>query len=100
MNADGHRGPESVEAEAPEGGAGFPVARCATCDRVVLTHVVLDGAAEPRRRCIACDADVDATAVEWVDESALGRIGYALHDDAAGGCGRPGCGRGNCANRR
>ena len=27
-------------------------------------------------------------------------LGYGLHRAEEGGCGRPGCGRGNCSNRR
>ncbi|HJQ85258.1 MAG TPA: hypothetical protein VKA21_14330 [Candidatus Binatia bacterium] len=73
----------------------FPVSRCADCGRDVLTHVDGDDA----RRCVHCDADIDPAEVRWVAESELDALGYALHDDVAG-CGRPGCGRGNCANRQ
>lgn len=79
--------------------SGFPVARCAPCGRDVLTHVVLDAAGEARRCCVHCDADIDPGEVRWVVEAELDPLGYAVHDDEAG-CGRPGCGRGNCANRR
>src|SRR5439155_434532 len=35
-----------------------------------------------------------------LDESRLAPLGYAVGTEDEGGCGRPGCGRGNCANRR
>ena len=79
--------------------AGFPVARCAPCAREVLTHVALDDAGVPRRRCVHCDAELDPAEVRWIAEAELDPLGYALHADD-GGCGRPGCGKGNCANRR
>jgi hypothetical protein len=77
----------------------FPVARCAPCGRDVLTHVHLDARGEPRRLCLHCDAELDPTEVRWVEEAQLAPLGYGLERDD-GGCGRPGCGRGNCSNRR
>jgi hypothetical protein len=59
--------------------------------------VALDDLAEARR-CVHCDAEIDPEELRWVEE--LDRLGYVVHEDDAGGCGRPGCGRGNCANRR
>jgi len=85
---------------APEGTGTFPVARCARCDRDVLTHVHLDAEGEERRLCFHCDAEIDPRELRWVDEAAAAGFGYALEGDDTGGCGRPGCGRGNCANRR
>ena len=85
---------------AAAAGHGFPVSQCARCAREVLTHVHLDEAGEPRRLCLHCDAEIDPAAVRWVEESELEPLGYALGADEEGGCGRPGCGRGNCANRR
>ena len=83
---------------APEVHGAFPVARCGPCGRDVLTHMGLDDAGEARR-CVHCDAEIDPGELRWVDE--LDPLGYVVHDDdAAGGCVRPGCGRGNCANRR
>ena len=79
-------------------GDGFPVARCARCRRDVLTHVHVDGRGEPLRLCIRCDAAIDPEEVRWVGATALGPLGYGVEDE--GGCGRPGCGRGNCSNRR
>ena len=78
---------------------GVPVAHCERCARDVLTHVHLDAAGEPRRLCVHCDAEIES-AVHWVDEESLETLGYAFHRDDAEGCGRPGCGRGNCASRR
>jgi hypothetical protein len=77
----------------------FPVSRCARCARDVLTHVHVE-LGEPRRLCLHCDAEIDPAEVRWVDETTLASIGYGLEDEEAGGCGRPGCGRGNCSNRR
>ena len=85
---------------AVEAGDGFPVARCARCARDVLTHVHLDEGGEPRRLCLHCDAELDPAEVRWVDEARLGPLGYGLEREDGVGCGRPGCGRGNCSNRR
>ena len=76
---------------------GFPVAHCGVCERKVLTHVALDDLGDARR-CVHCNAEIDPREVRWVDE--LDPLGYVVHEDDPGGCGRPGCGRGNCANRR
>jgi hypothetical protein len=78
----------------------FPIARCAQCARQVLTHVHLGEDGEPRRLCLHCDAEIDPGEVRWVEEAALEPLGYGLHRAEEGGCGRPGCGRGNCQNRR
>ena len=80
--------------------AGFPVSRCAKCRRDVLTHVHLDERGEERRCCLHCDAEIDPREVRWVEEEELDRIGYELASEEGFGCGRPGCGRGNCSNRR
>jgi len=78
---------------------GFPVSRCGRCARDVLTHVHVDEDGEPQRRCVHCDADIDPAEVRWVADAALETLGYVVHGDD-GGCGRPGCGRGNCRERR
>ena len=78
----------------------FPVARCAPCGRDVLTHVHLDEDGRARRLCLHCDAELDPGEVRWVAEEHLGRLGYGVEIPTEGGCGRPGCGKGNCANRR
>jgi len=85
---------------APALESDFPVARCARCAREVLTHVHLDEDGEARRLCLHCDAEIDPVEVRWVDEVALEPLGYGLHRAEEGGCGRPGCGRGNCSNRQ
>jgi hypothetical protein len=77
---------------------GFPVARCARCARDVLTHVHLDARGDERRLCLHCDSELDPSEVRWVVEGELEPLGYGLEEE--GGCGRPGCGKGNCANRR
>ena len=79
-------------------GGGFPVARCARCARDVLTHVHLDARGEERRLCFHCDAELDPREVRWVAEGDLEPLGYGIEEE--GGCGRPGCGKGNCSNRR
>lgn len=79
-------------------GTGFPVARCARCDRDVLTHVHLDARGDERRLCFHCDAELDPREVRWVAERELEPLGYGIEEE--GGCGRPGCGKGNCSNRR
>lgn len=78
----------------------FPVAHCGRCARDVLTHVHLDATGAEERLCLHCDAAIDPSEVRWVVEGDLGGLGYDLLAEEAGGCGRPGCGRGNCANRR
>jgi hypothetical protein len=77
---------------------GFPVARCARCDRDVLTHVAVDAAGDERRCCIHCDADLDPAEVRWVEEAHLEGLGYGV-DGGEAGCGRPGCGKGSCGRR-
>lgn len=79
---------------------GFPIARCARCAREVLTHVHLDEGGRSCRLCFHCDAEIDPAEVRWVGEGDLEPLGYGLHQEETGGCGRPGCGRGNCSNRR
>jgi hypothetical protein len=80
--------------------AGFPVSRCARCSREVLTHVHLDAGGEAHRLCFHCDAEIDPAEVRWVSEEELEPLGYGFHRELGEGCGRPGCGRGNCTNRR
>ena len=79
-------------------GSGLPVARCARCARDVLTHVHLDARGDERRLCFHCDAELDPREVRWVAEGELEPLGYGIEEE--GGCGRPGCGKGNCSNRR
>ena len=77
----------------------FPIARCARCARDVLTHVHLDDAGLERRRCLHCDAEMDPQEIRWVLGGQLQALGYDVTDPNEG-CGRPGCGRGNCASRQ
>lgn len=79
--------------------SGFPVSRCARCGRDVLTHVHLDDGGRERRLCLHCDAEIDPREVRWVLQDELGPLGYDLEGEE-NGCGRPGCGKGNCAIRR
>ena len=79
---------------------GFPVARCAPCNREVLVHVVLDTGDHERIRCVTCDAEIDPLEVRWIAEAVLNELGYALDPEVGmAGCGRPGCGGGRCGNR-
>lgn len=87
----------TVGLEAP---GDLPVARCGRCGRDVLTHVHLDPGGAEQRLCLHCDAEIDPDEVRWVGEGDLEGLGYGLYAEDTGGCGRPGCGRGNCANRR
>jgi hypothetical protein len=76
----------------------FPVSRCVPCGRDVLVHVVLDGDARERIRCVGCDAEIDPLEVRWIAEPALNELGYAVGDEVGvSGCGRPGCGGGRCS---
>jgi hypothetical protein len=74
----------------------LPVARCALCARDVLTHVHLDDDGRERRLCLHCDAELDPAEVRWVASDGLAGLGYEVAPE--GGCGRPGCGQGRCAN--
>jgi hypothetical protein len=63
----------------------------------VLLHVQLDADERERIHCLACDAEIDPLEVRWVEEAALGELGYAVADAVGiSGCGRPGCGGGRC----
>lgn len=85
---------------SPVAAVDFPVSHCARCSRDVLTHVHVDDDGAERRRCLHCDAEIDPQEVRWVAEPELGPLGYDIQTDDGTGCGRPGCGRGNCSNRR
>ena len=83
---------------APE--VDFPVSHCARCGRDVLTHGYLDDGGAERRRCLHCDAEIDPRAIRWVLAGELDALGYDMGGDPGEGCGRPGCGKGNCASRQ
>jgi hypothetical protein len=73
----------------------FPIARCASCGRDVLAHLWLVDEREERYGCIHCDAELDPRELRWVDEVALGAVGYATWAEREH-CGRPDCGGGRC----
>jgi hypothetical protein len=77
---------------------GFPVGRCAPCGRDVLAHLTLDSQGRECRCCVHCDAELDPEELRWVPTVELDTFGYAVEDE--GGCGREGCGKGICPNRR
>ena len=68
----------------------LPSGPCPACEREVLVHPV-DRDGDEGWACVRCDGPV--AAVEWVGESALGRLGFDVHDPLASGCGT-GCGTG------
>ena len=43
---------------------------------------------------------IDPGEIRWVLATELPALGYDLGEDVSEGCGRPGCGRGNCASRQ
>jgi hypothetical protein len=84
--------------EAVQISSSFPTARCAACDRYVLTYVDFDGAVE-LRRCVHCDGAVGAE-LRWINASELEAEGYqfgASTKASGGGCGS-GCG--TCSVRK
>jgi hypothetical protein len=77
---------------------GFPISRCVPCGRDVLVHLVLDQGDRERIRCVGCDAEVDPLEVRTVSEGALNELGYDVGGEVGeSGCGRPGCGKGQCS---
>jgi hypothetical protein len=78
--------------------SSFPTARCAVCDRYVLTYLSFDGAAESRN-CVHCDTVV-STDLRWINASELEAEGYQFGAPTAspgGGC-SSGCG--TCSVRK
>ncbi len=76
--------------------AKFPMARCDSCDRVVLTHVVLDDAGGEQRLCVHCDSALGGE-LQWAGAAELEQSGYEFGSPAqkkACGCG------GACSARR
>lgn len=84
---------DSVPAGGPQEDL-LPTGPCPACEREVLACPADDGEGE-RWCCVRCDGPI--ARVEWVDESALGRLGYDVRDPLASGCGT-GCGTG-CGSR-
>lgn len=74
---------------------GFPVARCAKCERESLCHLDLDDEEREIVRCVECGTVAPPAAVRWLALSELQTIGYGLVLPE-GGCGRPDCGGGRC----
>ena len=74
----------------------FIVGQCASCGREVLTYTDYDAAGHEERHCVHCDQ-----VVQWQLRSTKGETlsgsGYGVFEDA--GCGRPGCGGGQCSRR-
>lgn len=84
---------------APQISSSFPTARCAVCDRYVLTFVAFEGDAESRC-CVHCDGVVGAD-LRWINASELEAEGYqfgAPQAAAAGGGCSSGCG--TCSVRK
>jgi len=83
--------------EAPQISPSFPTARCAVCDRYVLTYVDFEGVAE-LRRCVHCDGAIGAE-LRWINASELESEGYQFGAPrtSGGGCGS-GCG--TCSVRK
>lgn len=76
--------------------ARFPMARCGSCEREVITYVDLDERGEERRRCLHCDDLL--TECRDVDADDLEAAGYALIE--ARGCGNGGGCSSGCGQRR
>ena len=78
--------------------SSFPTARCAVCDRHVLTYVAFEGDVE-LRNCVHCDGVVEAD-LRWINASELEAAGYQFGAPApspGGGC-SSGCG--TCSVRK
>ena len=78
--------------------SSFPTARCAACDRYVLTYVAFEGDVE-LRNCVHCDGTVGAD-LRWINASELEAEGYqfgAPAPSSSGGC-ASGCG--TCSIRK
>jgi len=81
---------------AERSGTGFPVTRCAVCDKDVLCYLDLDEADSEIVRCLECSTEVAAAAVRWLDLHDIEELGYGFVLPPEG-CGQPGCGNGRCA---
>jgi hypothetical protein len=78
--------------------SSFPTARCAVCDRFVLTYVDFEGAVEARR-CVHCDSAAGSD-LRWINASQLEAEGYQFGAPAASGAGGCGSGCGTCSVRK
>jgi hypothetical protein len=85
--------------EAAQITSSFPTARCAACDRHVLTYLDFEDAAE-LRRCVHCDGAVGGD-LRWINAAELEADGYQFGAppaaSSAGGC-SSGCG--TCSVRK
>jgi hypothetical protein len=73
------------------------MARCASCEKDVLTYVMLDEAGAEYRACTDCDSPIAAT-ISWVSTAELESVGYQVGQRRkAGGCG---CSSGGCSIRK
>lgn len=84
--------------EAVQISSSFPTARCAVCDRYVLTYLDFESAAE-LRRCVHCDGAVDGN-LRWINASELEAEGYRFGAPAASGGGGCDSGCGSCSVRK
>lgn len=78
--------------------SNFPMARCISCQKDVLTCVSLDDAGVEYRACAHCDTPI-AGELSWVSAAELESTGYEIGQrrGKTGGCG---CGSGGCRIRR
>jgi hypothetical protein len=76
----------------------FPMARCISCQKDVLTCVTFDDAGLEYRACAHCDTPI-AGELSWVSATELESTGYQIGQRRAttGGCG---CGSGGCRIRK
>jgi hypothetical protein len=76
----------------------FPMARCISCQKDVLTCVRFDDAGVEYRACAHCDTPI-AGELSWVSATELESTGYRIGQrrPTTGGCG---CGSGGCRIRK
>jgi len=76
----------------------FPMARCVSCQKDVLTCVMFDDAGVEYRACAHCDTPI-ASELSWVSAVELESTGYQIGQrrGKTGGCG---CGSGGCSIRK
>jgi len=74
------------------------MARCASCQKDVLTCVLFDVAGSEYRACAHCDTPITGEP-SWVSAAELESTGYEIGRGRrkTGGCG---CGAGGCSIRR
>jgi hypothetical protein len=82
----------------PQISASFPTARCAACDRYVLTYVAFEGDVETRN-CVHCDGAVGSD-LRWINASELQAEGYQFGAPAPASGGSCASGCGTCSVRK